>query len=161
MLTAAPGCRLIGADFSAIESRVLAWLAGETWKLQAYCKFDVSHDPRDEVYCINACKIYHVPEGTYDKKSPERKIGKTCDVAFGFMGGLGAFRKFEPDQFTDAEVEIFKNSGATRILKLSSSGTTSITPQSPRCASAASYQLRQDHSAMRRRVLADPAAERP
>ena len=109
MLTAAPGCRLIGADFSAIESRVLAWLAGETWKLQAYYKFDISHDPRDEVYCINACKIYHVPGGTYDKKSPERKVGKTCDLAFGFMGGLSAFRKFEPDQFTDAEVEIFKS----------------------------------------------------
>jgi DNA polymerase bacteriophage-type len=109
MLTAALGYILIGADFSAIESRVLAWLAGETWKLHAYCKFDVSHDPRDEVYCINACKIYHVPEGTYDKKSPERKVGKTCDLAFGFMGGLGAFRKFEPDQFSDAEVEIFKN----------------------------------------------------
>jgi predicted permease len=59
----------------------------------------LSSDPRDEVYCITACKILRVPDGSFNKDSPERKIGKTCDLAFGFQGGLSAWRKFEPDKF--------------------------------------------------------------
>ena len=99
---------LIGADFGAIESRVLAWIAGEEWKLDSYRRFDATKDPRDEPYCITACKIFRVPDGSYDDKSPERKVGKTCDLAFGYQGGLNAWRKFEPERFTDAEVEQFK-----------------------------------------------------
>jgi DNA polymerase len=107
MITAAPGHVLIGADFSAIESRVLAWVAGEEWKLDSYRRFDATHDPRDEPYCVTACKIFRRPEGSFTKGSPERSVGKTCDLAFGYMGGLGAWRKFEPDRFTDDEVKTF------------------------------------------------------
>ena len=109
MIVAAPGHVLIGADFSSIESRVLAWIAGEEWKLDAYRRYDGTRDPRDEVYCETACKIFRVPSGSYTKDSPERGVGKTCDLAFGYMGGLGAWRKFEPDRFSDAEVEKFKS----------------------------------------------------
>ena len=107
MICAAPGHMLIGADFSSIEIRVLAWVAGEQWKLDAYRRFDATRDPRDEPYCATACKIFRVPDGTYTKDSPERSVGKTCDLAFGYMGGLGAWRKFEPDRFTDDEVKQF------------------------------------------------------
>jgi DNA polymerase len=107
-ICAAPGHTLIGADFSSIESRVLAWIAGEEWKLDSYRRFDATRDPRDEPYCITACKIFRVPDGSFDKNSPERAVGKTCDLAFGYMGGLGAWRKFEPDRFTDAEVKQFQ-----------------------------------------------------
>jgi DNA polymerase len=99
---------LIGADFSSIESRVLAWVAGEAWKLDSYRRFDATHDPRDEPYCVTACKIFRVPPGTYTKDSPQRDVGKICDLAFGYAGALGAWRKFEPERFTDAEVEAFK-----------------------------------------------------
>jgi DNA polymerase len=109
MIVAAPGHVLIGADFSAIESRVLAWVAGERWKLDAYRRFDATHDPRDEPYLATACAIFHKPAGTYTKQSPERGVGKTCDLAFGYSGGLAAWRKFEPDRFSDIEVETFKN----------------------------------------------------
>ena len=79
---------LIGADFSAIESRVLAWVAGEDWKLDAYRRFDATRDPRDEPYCETACKIFGVPSGTYTKDSPERSVGKTCDLGVRLSGRL-------------------------------------------------------------------------
>src|SRR5262249_7891831 len=114
LITAAPGHVLIGADFGSIESRVLAWISGEEWKLDSYRRFDATRDPRDEPYCITACKIFRVLDGTFhgelpgQKPSPERKVGKTCDLAFGYQGGLKAWRKFEPDRFTDEEVQDFK-----------------------------------------------------
>ena len=49
-----------------------------------------------------------MPSGSYTKQSPERNVGKTCDLAFGYMGGFNAWRKFEPGRFSDAEVEAFK-----------------------------------------------------
>jgi DNA polymerase len=119
MICAAPEHVLIGADFSAIESRVLAWVAGEDWKLDSYRRYDATRDPRDEPYCETACKIFRMPSGTYTKLSPERNVGKTCDLAFGYMGGLNAWRKFEPGQFSDAEVEAFKKEwrAAHRAIK--------------------------------------------
>jgi DNA polymerase len=107
MIIAAPGHMLIGADFGSIESRVLAWIAGEEWKLDSYRRFDATRDPRDEPYSATACKIFGKPPGTYTKTSPERSVGKICDLAFGYAGGLGAWRKFEPDRFTDDEVRAF------------------------------------------------------
>ena len=109
MICAAPGHVLIGVDLSAIESRVLAWLAGEEWKLEAYRLYDRTGIRATNRIFVTACKIFHVPPGTYTKESPERAIGKTCDLAYGYQGGLRAFRNFLPDQFTDAEIDTFKN----------------------------------------------------
>lgn len=108
MIIAPPGYKLFGGDYSSIESRGLAWVAGEKWKLDSYRRYDATHDPRDEPYCEAACRIFRVPSGTFVKSSPERNVGKTCDLAFGYMGGLNAWRKFEPDRFSDEEVEKFK-----------------------------------------------------
>ena len=54
-----------------------------------------------------ACRIFRVKPGTYTKDSPERAVGKVCDLAFGYMGGINAWRKFEPDWFIDDEVKKF------------------------------------------------------
>jgi DNA polymerase len=108
MICAAPGKKFIGGDLNSIESRILGWVSDENWKLDSYRRFDATHDPRDEPYCITACKIFRVPDGSFNAESPERKVGKTCDLAFGYQGGLNAWRIFEPDRFTDAEVEQFK-----------------------------------------------------
>ena len=105
MICAAPGKMLIGADFSSIESRVLAWVAGEQWKLDSYRRFDATHDPGDEPYRITAGKIFHAQPGSITKE--QRNAGKTCDLAFGYMGGINAWRKFEPDRFSDDEVRTF------------------------------------------------------
>jgi DNA polymerase bacteriophage-type len=108
MICAAPEHALIGADFGAIESRVLAWVAGEAWKLDAYRRYDATHDPRDEPYCILACKMLHVPEGSITPDKPERTYGKTGDLACGYMGGANAIEKFAPGVFSEAEKERIK-----------------------------------------------------
>jgi DNA polymerase bacteriophage-type len=77
--------RFMAADFSGIESRITAWLAGETWKIEQWRKFDQTGDPNDEPYLILG-RMLGVPE---DKA---RLIGKIADLAFGFMGGEGAWR---------------------------------------------------------------------
>ena len=92
MIVAASGKTLVGADFSSIESRVLAWIAGEAWKLDAYRRFDATKDPCDEPYCATACKIFGKPPGSFTKDSPERGVGKVCDLAFGYQGGLSAWQ---------------------------------------------------------------------
>jgi hypothetical protein len=107
LICAAPGHVLYGADFSAVESRVLGWIAGEQWKLDTYQQFDATNDPAIEPYCVTASRILG------RKITPEddagRQIGKLCDLAFGYGGGLGAFRRIAPDSdFTDTQIENFK-----------------------------------------------------
>jgi DNA polymerase bacteriophage-type len=105
MICAAPDRVLIGADFSSVESRVLAWVADEHWKLDAYRRFDATRDPGDEPYRATAAAIFHVPPSEITNE--QRNVGKTCDLAFGFMGGIAAWRKFEPDRFNDDGVKQF------------------------------------------------------
>jgi DNA polymerase len=95
IVCAAPGHVLIGADFSAIESRLLAWIAGETWKLENYREFDRTGDPKLEPYCVTASRLLGRVVTPDDEAG--RGIGKIADLALGFGGGLGAWRRFDPD----------------------------------------------------------------
>lgn len=90
-LVAAPGKKLVTADLSNIEGRVLAWLAGEQWKLDAFAAYDRGEGP--EVYMITAGGICNKPvdEVTKDER---QMFGKVPELAFGFQGAVGAFRKF-------------------------------------------------------------------
>jgi Toprim domain-containing protein/CHC2-type zinc finger protein len=107
MICAKPDHLLIGGDFSAIESRVLAWIAGEDWKLNNYREYDRTGDPALEPYCVTATHILKRP--ITPKDTIGRQIGKTCDLAFGYGGGLGAWRKFDrSNNHSDADVERFK-----------------------------------------------------
>jgi DNA polymerase len=107
MITAAPGHVLIGADFSAIESRVLAWVSGEEWKLDTYRQFDETGDPKLEPYCVTASKI--LKREVTPEDEAERQIGKVCDLAFGYGGGRSAWRRFDDSgAYTDTQVERFK-----------------------------------------------------
>jgi DNA polymerase len=95
MICAEPAKILISADYSAIESRVLAWLAGEKWKLQNYRDFDRTGDPRLEPYCATATKMLHREVTPADEAG--RQHGKTADLALGYGGSVGAWRKFMLD----------------------------------------------------------------
>jgi DNA polymerase len=111
-ICAAPGHKLIGADFSAIESRVLAWLANESWKLLTYKRFDASGDPTSEPYCVMASQALRRTVTPDDEAG--RGFGKTYDLAFGFGGGVGAWRKFDASEtYSDGEVEQFKQAFRT------------------------------------------------
>src|SRR5262249_3581526 len=108
IICAAPGHVLMGGDFSAVESRDLAWLAGEDWKLEAYRKYDETGDPQYEPYCVMASQALKRTVTPDDEAG--RNFGKTYDLAFGFGGGLGAWRKFDnSDTYSDAEIEQFKH----------------------------------------------------
>jgi len=107
IICAPAGRVLVGADFSAIESRVLAWLAGETWKLETYRAYDRTQDPTLEPYCVAASKVLRRPVTPDDTAG--RELGKIFDLSFGYGGGLGAWRRFDAsDTHSDAAVERFK-----------------------------------------------------
>jgi DNA polymerase len=107
IICAAPGHVLIGGDFSAVESRVLAWLANEEWKLETYRQYDATGNPEFEPYCVMASKALKRTVTPADEAG--RGFGKTYDLAFGFGGGVGAWRKFDASgTYSDAEIEQFK-----------------------------------------------------
>ena len=109
LICAAPGGKLIGADFGAIELRVLAWVAGEQWKLEAYRRYDATRDPRDEPYCVLACRMLHLSDGSVTHGTRERAFGKVGDLACGYQGGENAIEKFAPGLFSKAEREQIKS----------------------------------------------------
>lgn len=83
-LTSAQGCDLIGADFSAIEARVVAWLAGEGKVLTIFRS-------GDDIYKHAAAGIYRVKKE--DVTKDQRQIGKVAVLALGYQGGKGAFKQ--------------------------------------------------------------------
>jgi DNA polymerase len=110
-ICAPPGHILLGADFSGIEARIIAWLADERKKLKAFAEFDRTRDPKLDPYLVTAAEMFCVPIGTYRTDAPERAIGKVCTLAFQYGGGLDAWRNFEPDPanpLPDAKVDKFK-----------------------------------------------------
>ncbi|WP_026673640.1 DNA polymerase [Alkalihalobacterium bogoriense] len=77
------GHRFIVADFSAIEARVIAWLAGERWRMEVF----QSHG---KIYEASAAQMFKVPIETIDKGSPLRQKGKIAELALGYGGSKGA-----------------------------------------------------------------------
>ena len=80
-----PGCRFIVADFSAIEARVIAWLAGEASTLQAF------RDGKD-LYCETASRMFGVPVEKHGVNAELRQKGKIATLACGYNGSVGALK---------------------------------------------------------------------
>ncbi len=105
-LDAAPGHRLMKCDLSSIESRILAGFAGETWKLAAYREFDRTGDKQLEPYCVVARKMLRKNDPIAEITPAERQIGKGGDLAGGFGGSVGAWRRLVPkDDRSDGEIK--------------------------------------------------------
>ncbi|MDR1600284.1 MAG: hypothetical protein LBS11_10525 [Oscillospiraceae bacterium] len=81
----APGHRLIVADFSSIEARVIAWLAGERWRLDVF-------NTHGKIYEASAEQMFRLPLGSVKKGDPMRQKGKIAELALGFAGGVGALK---------------------------------------------------------------------
>jgi DNA polymerase len=107
VIAAAPGHQMLAGDFSSIESRVLAWLAGEQWKIDTYHNYDETGDIKYELYCLMASQA--LGRNVTPEDEAGRHVGKTYELSFSFGGGLGAWRKFDDsDTYSDAQVEDFK-----------------------------------------------------
>ncbi len=77
------GCRFIVSDFAAIEARVIAWLAGESWRMKVF----QSHG---KIYEASASQMFHVPIEEITKGNPLRQKGKIAELALGYGGSVGA-----------------------------------------------------------------------
>jgi DNA polymerase bacteriophage-type len=99
VIIADKGKDIIAADFSNIEGRGVAWLAGETWKLDAFRAFDRKEGP--DLYLVAAGRIYDRPASDFNDKSPERQVGKVAELALGYQGGVGAFQNMAKNYRVD------------------------------------------------------------
>lgn len=87
MIIPEEGQRLIVADYSAIEARVIAWIAKEEWRLKAFAN-------NEDIYCASASKAFKVPVVKHGVNGELRAKGKIIELACGFGGSIGAIKNF-------------------------------------------------------------------
>ena len=93
------GCKFIVADFSAIEARVIAWLAGETWRQEVFKE-------NGDIYCASASQMFGVPVEKHGVNSELRQKGKFAELALGYGGGEGAMKSMGALNMGLAEEEL-------------------------------------------------------
>ena len=94
------GMKFIVADFSAIEARVIAWLAGEEWRMKAFAN-------GEDIYCASASKMFGVPVVKHGENGQLRQKGKVAELACGYGGSVGAMKAMGADSLglSDAELK--------------------------------------------------------
>lgn len=98
-LVAGPGKILAVADFSAIEARVLAWLAGEQWRLDVF-------NTHGKIYEASASQMFGVPLEQITKGSELRSKGKVAELALGYQGAVGALKQMGGEKMGLSESEM-------------------------------------------------------
>lgn len=93
------GHRILVADFSAIEARVIAWLAGEQWRLDTFRE-------GGDIYCASAAQMFHVPVVKHGENGHLRQKGKVAELALGYGGGVNALKAFGADKMGMTEEEM-------------------------------------------------------
>lgn len=110
-----PGCRFVVSDFSAIEARVIAWLADEQWRLDVF-------RTHGKIYEASAAQMFHVPIENIKKGSKLRQQGKVAELALGYGGGFGAMKRMDRDgSIPDDEIPMIISNwrkASPRICKL-------------------------------------------
>ena len=109
------GCRFVVSDFSAIEARVISWIAGEEWRLQAF------REGKD-IYCETASQMYKVPVVKHGINGELRQKGKVAELACGYQGGVGAMKRMDregsiPEDELQAVVDSWRNANP-KVVKL-------------------------------------------
>ena len=109
------GCQFVVSDFSAIEARVVAWLAGEEWVLEAF-------RAGKDIYCETASMMYHVPVVKHGENADLRQKGKIATLACGYGGGVGAMKAMDrggsiPEEELQSVVDQWRQANP-KIVKL-------------------------------------------
>lgn len=98
-LIAKPGHEFIVADYSAIEARVTAWLAGEKWREHLFKQ-------GGDIYCESASQMFHVPVVKHGINGELRQKGKVAELACGYGGGVGALKAMGGEKMGLTEEEM-------------------------------------------------------
>ena len=93
------GRKFIVADFSAIEARVLAWIAGERWRIKVF-------EGGGDIYCASASQMFHVPVEKHGVNGHLRQKGKIAELALGYGGSVGALKSMGALEMGLAEEEL-------------------------------------------------------
>ena len=93
------GCKFIVSDFSAIEARVLSFLAGESWRLKVFAE-------NGDIYCASASAMFHVPVEKHGQNAHLRQKGKIAELALGYGGSVGALKSMGALEMGLAEEEL-------------------------------------------------------
>lgn len=94
------GKKLIVADFSAIEARVISWLANETWRMQAFAN-------GEDIYCASASKMFGVPVEKNGTNGHLRQKGKVAELACGYGGSIGAIKAMGGTELNLTDDELY------------------------------------------------------
>lgn len=100
------GCRFIVSDFAAIEARVISWISGEEWRLEAFRS-------GKDIYCETASQMYKVPVVKHGVNGHLRAKGKVAELACGYQGGIGAMKRMDrggsiPEEELQAVVDAWR-----------------------------------------------------
>lgn len=96
---AVDGNKLCVADFSAIEARVLSWLAGERWRMEVFVN-------NGDIYCASASAMFGVPVEKHGRNAELRQKGKIAELALGYGGSVGALKSMGAMEMGLAEEEL-------------------------------------------------------